>query len=61
MNRTSQFNIKVRRYPGASSIDIIDHLKPNPAKVPDKITIHAGTNDITNNINYLSNIKELVK
>ena len=42
MNKTNQFKIKVRRYPGASSIDIIDHLKPSLRKAPDEITIHQG-------------------
>ena len=35
MNKTNQFNIKVHRYPGTSSIDIIDHLKSSLRKVPD--------------------------
>ena len=34
MNKTNQFKIKVRRYPGASSIDIIDHLNPLMHNVP---------------------------
>ena len=47
-NKTIQFKIKVRRYPGAFSIDMIDHLKPSLRKAPDEGIIHAGTNDITN-------------
>ena len=50
----------MRRYPGASSIDIIDHLKASLRKVSDEIFIHAGTNDITNNVNCLSNVKKIV-
>ena len=50
----------MRRYPGASSIDIIDHLKASLRKVSDETFIHAGTNDITNNINCLSNVKKIV-
>ena len=49
------------KYPGAFSIDIINHLKPCLRKAPGKIIIHAGTNDITNNVNYLSNVKKIVK
>ena len=49
----------MRRYPGASSIDIIDHLKASLRKVSDEIFIHAGTNDITNNVNCLSNVKKI--
>ena len=47
-NKTIQFKIKVRRYPGAFSIDIIDHLKPSLRKAHDEGIIHSGTNDITN-------------
>ena len=32
MNKTNQFRMKVRRYPGASSIDIIDHLQSSLTK-----------------------------
>ena len=42
-----------QKYPGASSTDILGHLKPSLQKAPEKIIIHAGTNDIYNNINYL--------
>ena len=44
-----------------SFIDMIDHLKPSLRKAPDEIIIHAGTNDIINNVNYSSNIKKIVK
>ena len=53
INKINQFDINVCRYPGASSIDIIDHLKPSIGKALDEIIIHAGTNNITNNVNYL--------
>ena len=44
-----------------SFIDMIDHLKPSLRKAPDKIIIHAGPNDIINNVNYSSNVKKIVK
>ena len=44
MNKTSPFHIKVRKYPAASSIDIIDHSKASLRKVSDQKIIHAGTN-----------------
>ena len=53
--------VKVRKYPGATSTDIVDHLKPTLRKKPSEIIIHAGTNDITNDINYLNNVKKMVK
>ena len=30
-------------------------------KAPEQIIIHAGTNDISNNTNYLKNVKKIVK
>ena len=50
MNKDENIKVKIRKYPGASSIDILDH-----------IIIHAGTNDISNNANYLKNVKKIVK
>jgi len=60
-NRSRKYNIKIRNHPGATSIDILDHLKPVIRKKPDVIIIHAGTNDITADINYLKNVKVAVK
>ena len=51
----------MHRYPGVSSTDIIDHLKPSFRKAPDEIIIHAGTNNITNSVNDLFNAKMIVK
>ena len=59
LNKKSDINIKIRKYPGASSTDILDHIKPSLRKEPDQIVIHAGTN-LTNDHNYLS-MKKIVK
>ena len=61
MNKDENIKVKIRKYPGASSIDILDHIKPSLQKAPEQIIIHAGTNDISNNTNYLKNLKKLVK
>ena len=61
LNKNADINIKMRKYPGASSTDILDHIKPSFRKEPDQIVIHAGTNDLTNDHNYLSNVKKIVK
>ena len=58
MNKANLFHIKVQKYPAASSVDLIDYLKPSLRKAPDEIIIHAGTNDITSNANYLFNVKK---
>ena len=54
-------HVKVRKHPGASSTDFIDHIKPVLRKTQDTIIIHAGTNNITNNINLLRNVKTISK
>ena len=61
MNKDENIKVKIRKYPGAYSIDILDHIKPSLRKAPEQITIHAGTNDISNNTNYLKNVKKIVK
>ena len=59
LNKNGDINIKIRKYPGASSTDILDHIKPSLRKEPDQIVIHAGTNDLKNDDNYLKNVKKL--
>ena len=54
-------NIKIRKYPGASSTGILDHIRLSLRKEPDKIIIHARTKDLTNNHNYLNSVKKIVK
>ena len=58
---SNSMSVKVRNHPGATSLDVIDHLRPTIRQNPDVIVIHAGTNDITKNINYLKNVKLMVK
>ena len=61
MNKDKNIKVKIRKYPGTFSIDILDHIKPSLWKAPEQITIHAGTNDISNNIKYLKSVKKVVK
>ena len=37
--------VKVQKYPDASSLDILDHIKSGLQKAPEQIIIYAGTND----------------
>ena len=39
----------------------ISSVRPIIRKKPDMIIVHAGTNDLTSNINYLHNVKAMVK
>ena len=59
LNKNADTNIKIRKQPGASSTDILDHIRPSLGKEPDQTIIHAGTNDVKNDQNYLNNVKKL--
>ena len=61
MNKDENIKVKIRKYPGASSIDTLDHIKPCLRKAPEQIIIHAGTNDISDNTSYLKNVKKTLK
>ena len=61
MKKDENIKVKIQKYPRTSSIDILDHIKPSLRKAPEQIIIHAGTNDISNNTNYLNNAKKIVK
>ena len=36
LNRNADINIKIRKYPGESSNDILDYIKPSLRKEPDQ-------------------------
>ena len=61
INKDENIKVKIQKYPGASSVDILDHIKPSLQKALEQIIIHFGTNDICNNSNYLKNVKKIVK
>ena len=50
-------NVRVRAHPGATSQDIVDHIKTATRKQSDCIDIHAGTNNLTNGVNTIPNLK----
>ena len=47
MSKDENSKVKIWKYPGASSIYILDHIKPSLRKAPEQITIHAGTKHLT--------------
>ena len=53
-------DIQIRPHPGASSLDISDHIRPVLRRNPDCIIVHAGTNDITKRKDTIKNIEEMV-
>ena len=54
-------NVKIRSHLGATSIDMWDYIKPKLRHQPDVIILHCGTNDISNEINTLKKLKNLLK
>ena len=61
LNKNVDINIKIWKYPGVSSTNILDHIKPSLQKEPDQIVIQAGTIDLTNDDNYLNDVKNIVE
>ena len=53
-------DIQIRPHPGASSLDISDHIKPIMRRNPDCVIVHTGTNDITKHEDTINNIEKLV-
>ena len=53
--------MKIRPHPGATCIDIRDYIKPELRHQPNVIILHCETNDISNEINTLKELKKLLK
>ena len=53
-------NIKVHSYGGATTRDMVDHIKPSLRSKPDVIIIHAGTNDLTKEEKTIINLQNIV-
>ena len=54
-------NIKLKNYPGATSEYILDEVEHLLKSKPDRVLVHLGTNDITNNVKLLNLVKKVVK
>ena len=52
--------VDVLKFPDATSADIVTKIDDVLDEKPESIIIHAGTNDLTNDINLLSNVKKIV-
>ena len=51
--------VNVKFYPGATAENITDHLRPAMRKKADVTIIHAGTNDLTNDVNTMKSVKTI--
>ena len=47
---SGKHHVRVRAHPGATSLDLVDHIKPIARRKPDIVIIHCGTNDLTNSV-----------
>ena len=53
--------IKIINFPGGTSEKILEKLDVIIKEKPDYIIVHVRTNDITNNVNLLTNVKKIFK
>ena len=53
-------NVDDLNIPGATSGDIADKIDDVLEGKPELLIVHIGTNDLTNNVNLLSNAKKIV-
>ena len=53
-------HVKIKINPGAATEDIIDYVKPSIRKKPDFLLVHSETNDLTNGINTMTEIRKVV-
>ena len=58
---SKDYTVKIRPHPGATTVDMIDYIKPELRHKPDIVILHCRTNDITNDVNTVKKIKKLVK
>ena len=47
--------------PGATTRDILEHIKPTLRKKPDVVIVHCGTNDLTSQEKTIENLQELIR
>ena len=53
--------VNIRRWSGGGTEDMINLVKSAIRNKPEEIINHAGSNDLTNDVNPLNNIKKIVK
>ena len=52
--------VDVLNFPGATSLDVLTKIDDVLNKKPASLIVHVGTNDLTNDMNLLSNVKKIV-
>ena len=51
--------VKIVNFPGGTSEKILEKLDDIIEQKPDDLIVHVGTNDITNNVNLLTNAEKI--
>ena len=51
--------VKIVNFPGGTSKKILEKLDVIIKEKPDDVIVHVGTNDITNNVNLLTNVNKI--
>ena len=51
--------VKIVNFPGGTSEKILEKLDDIIKEQPDDLIVHVGTNDLTNNVNLLTNVKKI--
>ena len=57
---SKKHNVRLRKCPGDSTEDLLDHVKPVARKKPDLIVIHFGTNDTTSGKDTKENVQKAI-
>ena len=57
---SKQHKVKVMTHSGCTSEDMVDFIKPVIRRKPDVVLLHAGTNDLTGDVNTLKKLKKVV-
>ena len=58
---TKKHNVKVKAHGGATTRDMIDHIKPVLRRAPDTIILHSDTNDLTSSVSTIEQMEEILK
>ena len=53
------YKVKIVNFPGSTSEKILEKLDDIIKEKPEDLIFHAGTNDITNNVNLSTNVKKI--
>ena len=53
------YKVKIVNFPGSTSEKILEKVDDLIKEKPENFIFHAGTNDITNNVNLSTNVKKI--